>query len=68
MLLPLGGAGVVVGFAWRVLTAGGFGANIGAGLTIIFGGPLLAVPLTAAAVAALQLHLTRARRNGSNSH
>ncbi|TYB35484.1 hypothetical protein FXF50_23955 [Micromonospora sp. AP08] len=67
VLLPLVGAGVVVGFTWRVLTAGGIGANIGAGLIIIFGGPLLAVLLIAAAVAALHLHLTRARRNGSNS-
>jgi len=59
VLVPLVGAGVLVGFAWRVLTAGGIGANIGAGLTVIFGSPLLAILLAAAAVAALRLR----RRN-----
>ncbi|MEH0843307.1 hypothetical protein V6U81_13065 [Micromonospora sp. CPCC 205711] len=64
VLLPLVGAGAVVGFAWRVLTAGGIGANIGAGLTIMFGGPVLAVLLVAAAAAAaLQMHRIRLRRH-----
>ncbi|GAA4568430.1 hypothetical protein GCM10023176_22820 [Micromonospora coerulea] len=67
VLLPLVGAGVLVGFAWRVLTAGVIGANIGGGLTIIFGGPLLGVLLIAAAAAALQIRWSRVRRNGSNS-
>ncbi|MEU5791449.1 hypothetical protein ABZ754_27460 [Micromonospora purpureochromogenes] len=53
-------------FAWRVLTAGGIGANIGAGLTIMFGGPILAVLLIAAAVAAQHIHRSRVVRNRSN--
>jgi hypothetical protein len=44
----------------------GNGANIGAGLTI-FGGPILAVLLIAAAVAAWHILRSRARRNGSCS-
>lgn len=68
VLLPLVGAGALVGIAWRVLTAGGIGANIGAGLTIIAGGPLLAALLIAAAVAALQMHRDRIRRNRGNSN
>ncbi|MCX4390895.1 hypothetical protein OG777_28765 [Micromonospora peucetia] len=62
VLLPLVAAGVLVGFAWRVLTAGGIGANIGAGLMIMAGGPVLAVMLTVAAVATLRMR--RSRRVG----
>jgi hypothetical protein len=42
VLAPLMLAGVIVGVGWRVLTAGVLGANIGAGLTILFGAPVLA--------------------------
>lgn len=35
-------AGLLVGVGWRVLTAGVIGANIGAGLVIVFGGPVVA--------------------------
>lgn len=42
VLAPLTVAGVIVGVGWRVLTAGVVGANIGAGLVIIFGGPVVA--------------------------
>ncbi|TDC35953.1 hypothetical protein E1211_15025 [Micromonospora sp. 15K316] len=50
MLLPLVGAGILVGFGWQVMTAGGIGANIGAGLIVIFGGPILVALLSTAAV------------------
>ncbi|MEU8261579.1 hypothetical protein AB0C02_13285 [Micromonospora sp. NPDC048999] len=65
VLLPLVVAGVLVGFGWRVLTSGALSANIGAGLTVIFGGPLLAALLLAAAVAAVHMRLVRMRRNSS---
>ncbi len=41
VLLPLLAAGLLVGAGWRVMTAGVIGANIGAGLVVLFGGPLL---------------------------
>ncbi|MFD9330760.1 hypothetical protein [Streptomyces sp. NPDC060065] len=41
VLVPLVMAGLLVGVGWRVLTAGVIGANIGAGLVIIFGGPVV---------------------------
>ncbi|MEV4112224.1 hypothetical protein [Nonomuraea sp. NPDC049695] len=44
-LLPALVAGAVTGAGWRVVTAGTLGANIGAGLTIFLGGPLVALLL-----------------------
>ncbi|QFY12251.1 hypothetical protein GBF35_41875 [Nonomuraea phyllanthi] len=44
-LLPALAAGALAGAGWRVMTAGTLGANIGAGLTIILGGPLVALLL-----------------------
>lgn len=41
VLGPLMLAGVMVGVGWRVLTAGVIGANIGAGLTLLLGGPVV---------------------------
>ena len=41
VLTCLVGAGVLTGFTYRVMTAGVIGANIGAGLAVIIGGPLL---------------------------
>ncbi|MEH1102367.1 hypothetical protein [Micromonospora sp. CPCC 205561] len=67
VLVPLVAAGVLLGLAWRVLTAGGIGANIGAGLTVVAGGPALAVLLTVAAVAALRLRRNRPRRGPHGS-
>ncbi|MEU4775224.1 hypothetical protein [Micromonospora sp. NPDC023644] len=67
VLVPLVGAGVLLGLAWRVLTAGGIGANIGAGLVVIAGGPTLAVLLTVAAVAALRMRRSRPRRGPHDS-
>lgn len=55
VLVPLVAAGIITGFAWRVWTAGGIGANIGAGLVIIVGGPLVLGLLIAAAVPAVML-------------
>lgn len=51
VLAPLVAAGALVGFAGRVVTAGGVGANIGAGLMVLAGGPALVVLLVVAAVA-----------------
>ncbi|RLK25787.1 hypothetical protein DER29_3798 [Micromonospora sp. M71_S20] len=59
VLVPLVGAGVLVGLAWRVLTAGGIGANIGAGLMVVAGGPALTVLLIVAAVAAMRMRRPR---------
>lgn len=41
VLLPLMGAGVIAGFSGRVITAGVIGANIGGGLVILFGVPIV---------------------------
>lgn len=41
VLGPLVVVGMVAGVGWRILTAGGVGANIGAGLLIIFGTPVV---------------------------
>jgi len=45
VLGPLLLIGVLVGFGWRVFTAGVIGANIGAGLFTFFAGPVIAVLL-----------------------
>ena len=37
--------GISCGYGWRVMTAGVIGANIGAGLVVLFGGPLVIVLL-----------------------
>ncbi|MEU5562707.1 hypothetical protein [Micromonospora musae] len=63
VLLPLVGGGILVGFGWQVMTAGGIGANIGAGLTIMFGGPILVVLLVTAAVMAWRLRGGRVGRD-----
>ncbi|BCL21114.1 hypothetical protein GCM10017668_29570 [Streptomyces tuirus] len=42
VLGPLVALGLMAGVGWRILTAGGIGANIGAGLLIIFGTPIAA--------------------------
>ncbi|MFG2376559.1 hypothetical protein ACGFY9_34460 [Streptomyces sp. NPDC048504] len=45
---PLMVAGVIVGVGRRVLTAGVLGVDVGAGLTLLFGGPVVAgLPLWA---------------------
>ncbi len=45
VVLPLLAAAVLLGWGWRVLTAGVIGANIGAGLVVAFGGPLVVAAL-----------------------
>jgi hypothetical protein len=42
VLGPLLVVGLLAGAGWRVMTAGVIGANIGAGLVILFGAPLMA--------------------------
>ncbi|WP_159038819.1 hypothetical protein [Streptomyces sp. NRRL B-1140] len=42
VLGPLVALGLMAGVGWRILTAGGIGANIGAGLLIMFGTPIAA--------------------------
>ncbi|PRX16521.1 hypothetical protein CLV67_119102 [Actinoplanes italicus] len=55
VLLPLVAVGVILGYGWRVFTAGGIGANIGAGLVLLLGGPLALGLLLAAIVPAMIL-------------
>jgi hypothetical protein len=45
VLGPLLAVGVLIGFGWRVFTAGVIGANIGAGLLTFFVGPIIAALL-----------------------
>ena len=49
-LVCLIGAGALTGLSYRIMTAGVIGANIGAGLVLILGGPLLLALLVAGAV------------------
>ncbi|MFC4495773.1 hypothetical protein ACFPA8_16715 [Streptomyces ovatisporus] len=42
VLAPLVAAGLLAGAGWRVVTAGVIGANIGAGLILVVGTPLVA--------------------------
>ncbi|MEO3801161.1 hypothetical protein [Nonomuraea sp. B1E8] len=58
-LIPVLVAGAVVGAGWRVVTAGTVGANIGAGLTIMLGGALVALLLLWAAGWSARLLLSR---------
>lgn len=54
-LLAAALAAVIIGFGWRVATAGVIGANIGAGLVVMFGGPLVLVLLSWATVRSVAL-------------
>ncbi|MFF9626195.1 hypothetical protein [Streptomyces griseosporeus] len=60
VLAPLTLAGILAGVGWRVLTAGVIGANIGAGLALMLGTPLLAGLLLWAVARALWLAWERA--------
>ncbi|MFC4066516.1 hypothetical protein [Actinoplanes subglobosus] len=55
VLVALAAAGVILGYGWRVWTAGGIGANIGAGIVTFFGGPLVIGMMVAALVSAVTL-------------
>ena len=61
VLVPLLAAGGIAGFSWRVMTAGVIGANIGAGLCVIVGGPVVAA-LLLFSLARAAVVLLRARR------
>ncbi|HEV2069178.1 MAG TPA: hypothetical protein VGR26_05245 [Acidimicrobiales bacterium] len=50
VLLPLVVVGVILGVAWRVMTAAVIGANIGATLLVLFGSPVILALLTLAGV------------------
>lgn len=56
------GAGLITGFCLPVIFADTVDANIGAGLAILFGGPLVVVLLAAAVVVSLVLVRHRTRR------
>jgi hypothetical protein len=55
VLIPLLTAGLIVGFGWRVMTAGVIGANIGAGLVVLLGGAAVATLLIWAIAYAIRL-------------
>ncbi|MEV4710400.1 hypothetical protein [Micromonospora sp. NPDC049374] len=63
-LVPLIVAGVLIGLAWRIVTAGAIGANIGAGLVVLGGGPVLLILLGIAAVQMARLRREHRRRVG----
>ncbi|MDQ3570584.1 MAG: hypothetical protein M3396_08185 [Actinomycetota bacterium] len=52
VLVPLVVAGAIAGLGWRVMTAGVIGANIGAGLTVLFGTPVVIALIILACVSA----------------
>jgi hypothetical protein len=54
VVIMLAGAGVVLGYTWRVFTAGVIGANIGAGILMVFGGPLFLVYLLVTLIVGLR--------------
>ncbi|WP_405425885.1 hypothetical protein [Micromonospora sp. NBC_00617] len=63
VLIPLLVAGLIVGYGWRVMTAGVIGANIGAGLVVLFAGPVVAALLIwSLAYSIYVLHHRRAAR------
>ncbi|AUH39094.1 hypothetical protein CXR04_01450 [Streptomyces sp. CMB-StM0423] len=61
---PLVLAGIGTGYGWRILTAGGIGANIGAGAVMLFGVPTLFATLVWALVRSILL-VRQARRRRS---
>ncbi len=54
VLLPLVAVGAILGLAWRVITAAVIGANIGAGLVMLFGPPVVLVLILVAGISAWQ--------------
>lgn len=55
-LLTLGAVAVAIAFGGRVITAGGIGANIGGGLMLLFGFPVLGALLVVGAVLLWRAH------------
>ncbi|SQD94235.1 conserved membrane hypothetical protein [Parafrankia sp. Ea1.12] len=62
VVCPLVGVGVILGFGYHVATAGVIGANIGFGLVVFFGVPLVVVLLVLAAAREWALHAGAGRR------
>jgi hypothetical protein len=62
VVCPLVGVGVVLGYGYHVATAGVIGANIGYGLVVLFGGPVVVVLLVVAAARAWALRAEARRR------
>ncbi len=60
VLAPLALGGVLVAYTGRVATAGVHGANIGFGLCVILGGPILAVLVASAIVLSVAIRKTHA--------
>ncbi|RBQ21378.1 hypothetical protein DP939_01280 [Spongiactinospora rosea] len=58
-LVPLLAAAALTGFGWRVVTAGSVGANVGAGLVVIVGGPVVALLVLWSAGWSIRLLLAR---------
>ena len=63
VLVPLLAAGYIAGAGWRVMTAGVIGANIGAGLVVLAGGPIVLGLLIWAL--AFSVHLSRSGGTGT---
>jgi hypothetical protein len=61
-IVPMLVAGVIVGAGWRVVTAGAVGANIGAGLVVLFGAPVVAALVLWTVLRSL--YLVRSNRRG----
>jgi hypothetical protein len=61
VLVPLMAAGFITGAGWRVMTAGVIDANIGAGLVVLLGSPLVAALLVWAV--ARSIYLVHRRRH-----
>lgn len=59
---PLVLAGIGTGVGWRILTAGGIGANLGAGFVMLFGLPTLIATLAWAVLRSVQLIRDARRR------
>ncbi|HEX2132218.1 MAG TPA: hypothetical protein VHH15_11715 [Actinophytocola sp.] len=56
VFVPVVVAGALVGAGWRVITAGTIGANIGTGLVVFFGGPVVLALLAYAVIRVVRLH------------
>ncbi|WP_285556362.1 hypothetical protein [Actinoplanes regularis] len=67
VLAPLVVAGLLVSVVGRVMTEGVIGANIGGGLMMLAGGPVLAILLASAALVAWRLNRTGARLSAQPS-
>lgn len=52
VLIPLVVVGAILGLGWRVMTAAVIGANIGAGILVLFGSPVILALLILAGVSA----------------